>query len=228
MRSGLGPACIMPATCHSCRPRQTTKSTPALPCADVKEAARLCFASALEAGVGKPHDPKSDMRIALSISHPDAAGESSWLATTNSSAGRQRRGWGRHGKQQRQQPKQQQQQQQGEQELPALTDAVVQRLAGMLQAEFAAGCPQAAAQLAVPAAPATVQLQGRRQPVHIGGRYLKLRRGIPQSPWFIDGARKGEGSVTVGGPHVAGLSCVCLMGLTGDCLLRAELSSNLP
>ena len=28
-------------------------------------------------------------------------------------------------------------------------------------------------------------------------RYLKLRRGIPQSPWFIDGERKGEGSVQV-------------------------------
>lgn len=141
------------------------------------------------------------MRIALSISHPGSADECSWLAASGGGGGRQRRGWGRHGKQQRQQGKQQagQQQQQGEAELPALTDAVVQRLAGMPQAEFAAGCPPAAAQLAQPAAAAAVQLQARRLPVHIGGCYLKLRRGIPQAPWFIDGARKGEGSVQVCG-----------------------------
>lgn len=27
------------------------------------------------------------------------------------------------------------------------------------------------------------------------GRYLKLSRRLPQSPWLIDGERKGEGSV---------------------------------
>lgn len=169
---------------------------------DAKEAVRLCFAPALEAALGKPHDGQSDMRIALSISHPAAAAECGWLAPAGGGGRRERRGgWGRHGKQQRQQGRGQagQQQQPGEAELPALTDAVVQRLAAMPQADFAAGCPAAAAQLAPPAAPATVQLQARRLPLHIGGRYLKLRRGIPQSPWFIDGARKGEGSVQVRG-----------------------------
>ncbi|GBG67154.1 hypothetical protein CBR_g81579 [Chara braunii] len=35
----------------------------------------------------------------------------------------------------------------------------------------------------------------QRFPVYIGGRYLKLRRGIPQSPWSVDGERVGEPSV---------------------------------
>lgn len=33
------------------------------------------------------------------------------------------------------------------------------------------------------------------QPVYVGGRYLKWARGVPQSPWFADGAVVGEGSV---------------------------------
>jgi hypothetical protein len=47
--------------------------------------------------------------------------------------------------------------------------------------------------------PAAVLLGVYRGPVHVGGRYLKLKRGIPQSPWF-EGPRKlrvGESSVQV-------------------------------
>ena len=152
---------------------------------------RLCYAAALSAALGKPYNAHSDLRIALTASHPDAAAECSWLAPSGGGGGgRHRRGRGRQAKQQ---------QQEQQQELPALTEAVVQRLAAMPQAGFAASCPPDAAQLAPPPAAATVQLAARRAPVHIGGQYLKLRRGIPQSPWVIDGARKGEGSVQVGG-----------------------------
>lgn len=76
-----------------------------------------------------------------------------------------------------------------------MTEAVVQRLAAMPEAAFLTACPASTAQLAPPILPAAVQLQACRRTLHIGGRYLKLRRGIPQSPWHIDGERKGEGSV---------------------------------
>jgi len=41
-----------------------------------------------------------------------------------------------------------------------------------------------------------------RESLYLSGRYLKLSRGIPQSPWIIDGERKGESSVEelVSGP----------------------------
>ena len=35
-----------------------------------------------------------------------------------------------------------------------------------------------------------------RKPVYLGGRYYKVVRNIPQSPWFIGGERKGESSVS--------------------------------
>jgi tRNA pseudouridine synthase 10 len=125
------------------------------------------------------------LRIALNVTHVDAAAECGWLAT---GGGKQRRGrHGRHAAQQQQQWRQA--------ETLALTDAVVQRLAALDAAAFSASCPAAAARLSPPATPAVLQLQARRRPLHVGGRYLKLRRGIPQSPWLIDGARKGEGSV---------------------------------
>eukprot|EP00434_Breviolum_minutum_P023807 symbB.v1.2.021000.t1/scaffold1794.1/size101098/7 len=40
-----------------------------------------------------------------------------------------------------------------------------------------------------------LQLQIRREGFFIRGRYLKLSRRLPQSPWVIEGERKGDGSV---------------------------------
>lgn len=155
--------------------------------ADIKEAVRLLYSCQLAAALGRPHNPQAELRIALTVTHPNAAAECDWLAP---SSGKQRRGRHGHGRQL-------QQQQQQQPELPAATEAVAQRLGAMPEAAFLASCPASAAQLAPPLSPATVLLQARRRPLHVGGRYLKLRRGIPQSPWFIDGQRKGEGSVQV-------------------------------
>ncbi|KAL4440487.1 hypothetical protein ABPG75_003488 [Micractinium tetrahymenae] len=157
---------------------------------DMREAVWLHYSAALAAALGKPVDANAALRITLTASHPDAAAECGWLApATGASGGRHRRG-GRGGRQQ------QRQQAAPQDDTPAvLTDAVVSRLHAMSQAEFDAACPPSTAQLLPSAAAAGVQLQARRRPVHVGGRYLKLRRGIPQSPWVIDGQRKGEGSV---------------------------------
>ena len=35
----------------------------------------------------------------------------------------------------------------------------------------------------------------RRKPVLIAGRYMKHARGVSQSPWFVDGERRGGTSV---------------------------------
>ena len=42
---------------------------------------------------------------------------------------------------------------------------------------------------------ATCRLVPWHQPCYLGGRYLKWKRGVPQSPWFADGGVVGEGSV---------------------------------
>ena len=42
---------------------------------------------------------------------------------------------------------------------------------------------------------ATCRIFPWHRPVYLGGRYLKWRRGVPQSPWFADGGVVGEGSV---------------------------------
>jgi tRNA pseudouridine synthase 10 len=44
--------------------------------------------------------------------------------------------------------------------------------------------------------PFTVATRIRRQPLFVGGRYLKLARGISQTPWFIGGQLKTEISVS--------------------------------
>ena len=72
---------------------------------------------------------------------------------------------------------------------------VIEELAALEDAAFLALCPPGAASLAPPAAAAGLTLRTTRAPFFLGGRYTKLRRGIPQSPWFIDGERRGDGSV---------------------------------
>lgn len=36
----------------------------------------------------------------------------------------------------------------------------------------------------------------QRDPVFFAGNYIKHRRGLSQTPWFIDGARRGTSSVS--------------------------------
>lgn len=143
----------------------------------VKEAARLAFGLQLGQLLGQEQDQQSGLRISLTCSHAGTEGEAAWLAGQHLQ--RRGRGCGKQGGAQAQ----------------AATDALVQRLASMPHAEFEQACPASALQLVLPAGPAVIQVQAHRRAVFIGGRYLKLRRGIPQSPWFLDGQRRGESSV---------------------------------
>ena len=54
---------------------------------------------------------------------------------------------------------------------------------------------------------ACVAIAAFRQPVYVSGRYVKRKRGVPQSPWFEDDActrRVGPSSVQVRLPHISG------------------------
>ena len=97
-----------------------------------------------------------------------------WLSSNNNGGGgKQRRG--RHNWQQQQHQQQQQQQQQAP-ELPVYSTALLQRLAAMPQADFAARCPPDAARLTASAVGGTVQLQALRKTLHVGGRCVAMAR----------------------------------------------------
>jgi len=58
-----------------------------------------------------------------------------------------------------------------------------------------------------------------RDGIFVYGRYLKFSRRLPQSPWVIDGERKGEGSVE---EHIIEPLSGFLGSLPGDCHFHAE------
>jgi tRNA pseudouridine synthase 10 len=75
--------------------------------------------------------------------------------------------------------------------------ATVFRLSEMSREEFFRRCPVPVSSLSTPCISneATLVMKGQRSPQYIGGRYLKVQRGLPQSPWIVDGIRKGKSSV---------------------------------
>ncbi|KAL6778806.1 hypothetical protein ACKKBF_B04560 [Auxenochlorella protothecoides x Auxenochlorella symbiontica] len=154
-------------------------------CVDLKEALRLRFTPPLEAVLGTSCAPGAGLRLTLALSAPGVAGEGAWLAQgiqqqVDQSRRRRHTGKRRHGKQDI---------------VPAdamvASARLVDQLAALTPAAFLSACPASAASLAPPPAPATLGLRACRAPFHLGGRYTKLGRDIPQSPWFIDGERRG-------------------------------------
>jgi tRNA pseudouridine synthase 10 len=75
--------------------------------------------------------------------------------------------------------------------------ATVLRLDEMSREEFFRRCPIPVSSLSPPCISneVTLVMKGQRSPQYIGGRYLKLQRGLPQSPWIMGGIRKGKSSV---------------------------------
>lgn len=75
--------------------------------------------------------------------------------------------------------------------------ATVLRLDEMSREEFFRRCPILVSSLSTPCISNkfTLVLKGQRSPQYIGGRYLKVQRGVPQSPWIVGGIRKGKSSV---------------------------------
>jgi len=69
----------------------------------------------------------------------------------------------------------------------------------------------------VPSPGATLAFELGRDGIYLSGRYVKMSRRLPQSPWFINGERKGESSVEelITGPAAR------LFGAS-DCKFHAE------
>ncbi len=57
----------------------------------------------------------------------------------------------------------------------------------------------AADRISAAVAPCSLRVAVQRSPVYLCGRYRKLSRSLPQSPWVLDGKRKCEGSVQARG-----------------------------
>lgn len=70
------------------------------------------------------------------------------------------------------------------------------RLSSMSSSSFQQQCPSTATHLSPSHTPVQLSLYMSRKPVYLGGRYYKVIRNIPQSPWFLGGERKGESSVS--------------------------------
>ena len=147
--------------------------------AGLKEAVRLSYGAQLEALLGQPQDQQAGLRISLTAAPPPGAkAEAAWLAGGQQQHQSRR---GRHGGRGRGGRSQQEGAGEAAPTGPVASEALVRQLAAMSNAEFLAACPASAAALApLGSGPAMVRLQAGRRPIHVGGRYLKLRRSIPQ------------------------------------------------
>lgn len=158
---------------------------------DVKEALRRQYAAQLAELSGAVCDQKSAMKLSISCSlDTETAHEAAWLVPAQTSTKKR----SRRGRNKAAIP--------GHHEAVAdpvlsavASPAMVSKLAAMPREEFFTNCPACAAQLVAPAAAAAVTLSPHRQALYIGGRYIKLKRGVPQSPWIMHGQRNGESSV---------------------------------
>jgi len=151
---------------------------------DVKDAVKLGLggrlATALGRALGADGQDGVDLAVALHYVHPSSAPDASLLP------GSQKPARGRHlnGKRRK-----------------ALPKVAIGKMASGNAAAAAAALPRAALAAAVgvpPTPPSTlphVLIRVRRLPILIAGRYLKHERDVSQSPFFIDGARRGRTSV---------------------------------
>ena len=76
------------------------------------------------------------------------------------------------------------------------SEKILNKIMDMNHSEFRDRCPQSARDLHSPQQPCRMHLKLCRNAVHIGGRYRKLIRTMPQSPWTVDGKTVGHSSVT--------------------------------
>jgi tRNA pseudouridine synthase 10 len=150
---------------------------------DAKETLRSALKDRIEASTGAKFDAQARFRISVACSAPlEMEEEASWLMDGNAHRQGRKSRRNRKGKMGVKQP--------ALESLQA-SPSLLSRLDGISYEDFVARCPCSALTLTPPAAPVTLSLTPHRQPIYVGGRYCKLRRDLPQSPWIIDGQRRG-------------------------------------
>lgn len=176
---------------------------------DLKEALRICLAERFTNATGCEFRPLTDSsRLLLSCRieiDPADEAEASWLFPDDET-GKKRRSRAAFRRGSRRKVKE------PVLETKAASTAVVSRLAAMPRDDFLEKCPESARNLAAPRAAPVLILTPGRLPQYVGGRYLKLRRGLPQSPWIMDGQRRGLGESSV----QEEIAAVVLPGLRAD------------
>ncbi|DBA95399.1 TPA: hypothetical protein ACH3X3_013275 [Trebouxia sp. C0006] len=146
---------------------------------DLKEALRLTVATPLAQQMGVQAEREGDLRVMLAYLHPSSSAETDFLFIYGGG------GKGRGYKRKRGQPK-------VVYAGRSASETVMQQASRLSRSFFLQHCTSPAV------APTTgVQLAYRvwQKPLYVAGRYLKLLRGVAQSPWIIDGQRKGVSSV---------------------------------
>jgi tRNA pseudouridine synthase 10 len=150
----------------------------------VKDALKLTLTRRLEGALGRTVGadaaPTVTLALAVHYVHPPSAAEADVLP------GARKQGRGRHlnGKRRRAPP-----------------PVPIGKQASAAVAAAATALPHAAlaAAVGVPPAPhatgAHVLTRARRLPLYVGGCYLKTERDVSQSPFFLEGARRGRTSV---------------------------------
>jgi len=161
----------------------------------------------------------AQLKLLLSIEHAESASEASWLVKDPKPSRKRRYEWKKRSKKpttgnnkngttgtgtgsKEEEEEQHQVHMDHQQTLhrqPSFATAsamLLTRLSSMSSASFLQQCPSTAAHLSPPHTPVQLSLFMSRKPVYIGGRYYKVIRNIPQSPWFLGGKRKGESSVS--------------------------------
>lgn len=142
---------------------------------DLKDVVRWLVAAELRKGLGGVElTPQSDMTIHVTFTHPDTEAECSKLPYIDPLADVRVRKRKFH--------------------KPPVTSAtiVARGLAarGALEVPDGVPCPPAA-----PGACCSSWFELKRDPILLTGNYLKYQRGLSQSPWYIDGERRGATSV---------------------------------
>ena len=170
---------------------------------DVREAIRSSFAAQLKASLGKTTlaDQEATMRLTLKCELPaEVAHEGVWLAPPPLKIGRKQKFRNRkknnHDTIATKTVSSEGAPSTAESSLGIASPGMVSKLAAMSKKDFFISCPPSAASLSSPPSAPVVILSPHRTSQYIGGRYIKLRRGLPQSPWIMDGGeRKGDSSV---------------------------------
>ena len=184
---------------------------------DVREAVRSIYGAQIKQILGIEPDQTSLMRITVGCILPsEISSEADWVAPPPQKLSRKQRFLqnkqkGEGNTTENSENPHQMNPKPPQQKSVLASPAIISKLATIPRSEFFKNCPASALNLTQMDSFPILMLTPHRKPQYIGGRYLKLVRGLPQSPWIMDGERRGESSVEEEIAHVV-LPSLCVDG----------------